>query len=133
MFKKNERSILIPDDKIIDIETGVEGNVKFSGPINLRLNGKFDGELETKGILIIGEKADVKAKIIKGDIITVAGRVKGDIISSKRLELSATAKVVGNVEAPILVVQEGAMLKGDCSMPVEDAERKESTSKKKEE
>lgn len=131
MFKKNDKPIT--EGEIINIDAGVEGNVKFSGPINLRLNGKFEGELETKGVLIIGEKADVKAKTIKGDTITIAGRVKGDIISSKRLELSATARVIGNIEAPILVIQEGAMLKGGCQMPVEDAEHKEGASKKKKE
>jgi len=129
MFKKNDQP---KTDELINIEAGMEGSLKFNSPINLRISGKFEGELETKGVLIIGEKADVKAKTIKGDNITIEGKVKGDIISSKRLELSATARVIGNVEAPILVVQEGAMLKGDCSMPVEDAERKESTSRKKE-
>jgi len=128
MFKKNDQP---KTDELINIEAGMEGSLKFNSPINLRISGKFEGELETKGVLIIGEKADVKAKTIKGDNITIEGKVKGDIISSKRLELSATARVIGNVEAPILVIQEGAMLKGDCSMPVEE-ERKESPSKKKE-
>ena len=130
MFKKNDRPIA--EGEVINIEAGIEGNVKFSGPVNLRLNGKFEGELETKGTLIIGEKADVKVKTLKGDTITIAGRVKGDIISSKRLELAATARVIGNIETPLLLIHEGAMLKGDCQMPVEE-ERKESSSKKKEE
>ena len=101
MFKKNDKP---KTDEIINIEAGMEGSLKFNSPINLRISGKFEGELETKGVLIIGEKADVKAKTIKGDNITIEGKVKGDIISSKRLELSATARVIGNVEAPILVV-----------------------------
>ncbi len=65
MFTKNNKPMA--EGEIINIDAGIEGNVKFSGPINLRLNGKFEGELETKGMLIIGEKADVKAKTIKGD------------------------------------------------------------------
>lgn len=130
MFKKESKPNINVEGKVIDIETGIEGNVKFSGPINLRINGKFEGELETKGILIIGENADVKAKIVKGDNITIAGRVKGDIICSTRLELSASAKVIGNVETPILVIAEGAQLKGDCQMPVDEADFKESSKKK---
>jgi len=129
MFKKNDKP---KTDELINIEAGMEGSLKFNSPINLKISGKFEGELETKGVLIIGEKADVKAKTIKGDSITIAGRVKGDIICSKRLELSASARVIGSIEAPVLVIQEGAMLKGNCQMPVEE-ERKESTSKKKEE
>jgi len=130
MFKKTDKPNINVEGKVIDIETGIEGNVKFSGPINLRINGKFDGELETKGVLIIGENADVKAKIVKGDTITIAGRVKGDIISSKRLELSSSARVIGNIETPLLVIAEGALLKGDCQMPVEAGEAKESPKKK---
>ncbi|MBU4468633.1 MAG: polymer-forming cytoskeletal protein [Candidatus Omnitrophica bacterium] len=110
----------------------MEGNVKFSGPINLRISGKFEGELESKGVLIISEKADVKAKI-KGEEIKISGRVTGDIISTRRLELSAPAKVIGNIKAPILVINEGAILKGECQMPLKDEEiePKESSKKKK--
>ncbi len=128
MFKKNDSAQT--DDKVINIEAGMQGNLKFTGPVNLRLNGDFEGDLEAKGILIIGEKADVKAKTVKGDTITIAGRVKGDIISTKRLELSASARVVGNVETPILVIAEGALLKGNCQMPVDETVKE--GSKKKE-
>ncbi|MDP2922298.1 MAG: polymer-forming cytoskeletal protein [Candidatus Omnitrophota bacterium] len=131
MFKKEDKQNINVEGKVIDIETGIEGNVKFSGPINLRINGKFEGELETKGILIIGENADVKAKIVKGDAIIIAGKVKGDIVCSKRLELAASARVTGNVETPSLVVSEGAILKGNCHMPLEEgkAESKEKKSR----
>ena len=126
MFKKNDSAQT--DDKVINIEAGMQGNLKFTGPVNLRLNGDFEGDLEAKGILIIGEKADVKAKTVKGDTITIAGRVKGDIISTKRLELSASARVIGNVDTPVLVIAEGALLKGDCQMPADEV--KESPKKK---
>ena len=99
-----------------------------NSPVNLKISGKFEGELETKGVLRIGEKADVKTKVIKGEDIVIAGKVKGNIVSSERLELSATAKVEGNIIAPILVINEGAMLKGNCQVPVEPEESK---SKKK--
>ncbi len=122
MFKKND----LPEtaDKAINIEAGMQGNLKFTGPVNLRLNGDFEGDLEARGILIIGEKANVKAKTVKGDSITISGRVEGDIICSKRLELSVSARVIGNVETPILVMAEGALLKGDCQMPTEAVESK---------
>ncbi|MBU3901680.1 polymer-forming cytoskeletal protein [Patescibacteria group bacterium] len=130
MFKKKDK--LKTKEKVIDIETEMEGNVKFSGPVNLRISGKFEGELESKGVLIISEKADVKAKIIKGEDIKIAGKVIGDIVSSKRLELSAPAIVIGNIKSPILVINEGAILKGECQMPLkEETEPKESSKKKK--
>jgi len=128
MFKKND--LPQTDDKVINIEAGMQGNLKFTGPVNLRLNGDFEGDLEARGVLIIGEKSNVKAKTVKGDSITISGKVEGDITCSKRLELSASARVIGNIETPILVMAEGALLKGDCQMPAETAESKGSAKKK---
>ena len=129
MFKKEDKSTA--EDKIIDIETGMQGNMKFNGPINLRISGSFEGELETKGTLIIGENATVKAGI-RGENIKIQGKVKGDIICT-RLELTPTARLIGNVETSGLVINEGAILKGKCQMPVDDkgAEDKDAASKKK--
>ncbi|MCX5886655.1 MAG: polymer-forming cytoskeletal protein [Proteobacteria bacterium] len=121
------------EEKTIDIEAGMEGNIKFSNPVNLKISGKFEGELDTKGVLIIGERADVRVTVIKGENITIAGKVRGDIVSSKRLELSSSAKVIGNIKTPLLIVNQGALLKGDCQMPVEEekSEIKESFKKEK--
>jgi len=134
MFKKNMPK---EEGKIIDIESGMKGNLKFNSSVNLKINSKFEGTLETKGILIIGEKADVKTKMIKGEDITIFGKVEGDVESSGRLMLGPPAKVIGNIKAPILVINEGAILRGNCQMPIERAieceksEFKESTKKKK--
>lgn len=122
MFKKSR---IKKEGKVIDIESGMEGNLKFSTPVNLKINSNFEGSLETKGTLIIGEKADIKAKIIKGEEMTISGKVQGDITSSKRLELTPTAKIIGNIKTPVLVVNEGAILKGKCEVPIE-AEKSES-------
>src|SRR3990167_4343611 len=113
MFKKEDK--LAAEGKIIDIETGMQGNLKFNGPINLRISGSFEGELEAKGTLIIGENANVKAGTIRGENINVQGKVKGDIICN-RLELFRTAKLIGNIETSALVINEGAVLKGRCQM-----------------
>ena len=127
MFKKEDKSTT--EGKIIDIETGMQGNMKFNGPINLRISGSFEGELETKGTLIIGENANVKAGI-RGENINIQGKVKGDIICN-RLELSRTARLIGNVETASLVIGEGAILKGKCQMPVDEKGEDKEASKKK--
>jgi len=130
MFKKKDRTNR--EGNFIDIDAGMEGNIKFSGQVNLRISGKFEGELETKGHLTIGENADVKAKIIRGENIIILGKVKGDIICTKHLEISPPASVTGNIQAPLLVVKEGAMLKGHCNVPIEEEkdEAKKSSKKK---
>ena len=112
------------EEKIINIEATMKGNLVFNDPVNLKISGKFEGELETKGTLIIGEQAEVKTKIIKGEDIKILGKVNGDIISSSRLELSPPGLVIGNIQAPILIIKEGAGLKGHCDISA--AEKKES-------
>lgn len=116
MFKKNTG---VKKNDIINIEAGMEGNLAFNSPVNLKINGRFKGELRTKGNLIIGETADVNARTIDGENIMISGKVKGNIKCSKRLELSSSAQVIGDVQSPLLIVNEGAVLRGDCQVPVE--------------
>lgn len=123
MLRKNKD----PEDKVINIEAAMKGDIAFDGPVNLQISGKFEGELKTKGILTIAEQAEVKAKIIKGEHIKVFGKVKGDIVSSSRLELFPPASVTGNIHAPVLIVNEGVKLRGRCYIP---AEAKKSKSRK---
>ena len=102
-------------EKILDVDASMQGTLAFKDPVNLRINGKFEGKLQTKGSLTIGEHAVVNADII-GENITIAGSVNGDVIAEKRIELVAPARVIGNIKTPTLSVQEGAVFEGHCSM-----------------
>lgn len=104
------------DEKILDINATMQGNMTFSDPVNLRINGKFEGNLNTKGNLIIGKDAEVNAEII-GENIIVAGKVKGKIKATKILSLSSTAEVLADLEAPKVTIEEGAFFNGKCKMP----------------
>ena len=115
MRRKHEE----PKEKILDVDASMQGTLSFKDPVNLRINGKFDGELQTKGILTIGEHAIVNADIY-GEHITVAGRVNGNINAQKELNLVAPACVVGNVKAPTVSIATGSTLDGYCNMLPED-------------
>jgi len=41
-------------EKILDVDASMQGTLAFKDPVNLRINGKFDGKLDTKGSLTIG-------------------------------------------------------------------------------
>ena len=103
------------EPKILDVDASMQGNLTFRDPVNLRINGTFEGELNIKGNLVIGENASVKADI-KGEVITVAGSVYGNIDATKSLKLVPPAKVIGNVKAPVLTITEGAIFDGNCRM-----------------
>jgi cytoskeletal protein CcmA (bactofilin family) len=103
----------------LDSGSKISGKLSFDGPT--RIDGQVDGEITGKESLTIGETAAVTAQIRAASII-VAGKVSGDIIATQRIEIRASAKVIGNLSAPVLVVHEGALFEGHCSMQPEGSQ-----------
>jgi excisionase family DNA binding protein len=103
------------EEKILDVDAAMQGTLSFKDPVNLRINGKFEGELETKGNLTVGQTAMVLADIV-GDNIIIAGRVRGKVIAKERLTLLPTAILEGDIYPTKLNVTEGAIFEGHCSM-----------------
>ena len=103
------------DEKILDVDASMQGSLNFKDPVNLRINGKFEGNLQTQGNLTIGQHAVVNADII-GDTITVGGRVKGKITAKKSLIILSSAVIEGDIYPATLSIAEGGILEGRCSM-----------------
>jgi cytoskeletal protein CcmA (bactofilin family) len=95
----------------IDEGSEIEGKYTFNGTV--MLNGKFSGEIVSSDSLIIGEKGVVNATVRAG-IVLVKGEVIGNVFASERIELRGTARVYGDVEAPVIVVEEGVHFEGHC-------------------
>ncbi|NNE98455.1 MAG: polymer-forming cytoskeletal protein [Pyrinomonadaceae bacterium] len=82
----------------------------------LRVDGHLKGSVTSEdGTLIVGANGRVDADIIVSEAI-VNGSVEGDITAGDKLTLGRTATVVGNVQAPRLIIEDGAVLEGSCSM-----------------
>jgi len=104
-----------PDDKVIEINAQMQGTLSFKDPVNLKVNGNFNGTLDTKGTLTVGNTAFVEAHIT-GENIIVAGKIRGDIVAKKMLVLMPTAVLTGNISTPKLNIVEGAIFQGQCQM-----------------
>ncbi|MBM3936730.1 MAG: polymer-forming cytoskeletal protein [Sphingomonadales bacterium] len=91
----------------------IEGNLICKG--DLRLDGHAFGDVATDGRLVIGAQGVIKGGA-SGKNVHVYGKVEGKIDAIESIMLSATAKVVGDISAPKLVVEEGAQLSGKCTM-----------------
>jgi cytoskeletal protein CcmA (bactofilin family) len=102
----------------LDSGSKISGKLVFEG--TTRIDGQVDGEIAAKDSLVIGESAVVTAQI-KASAIIVAGKVSGDITATQRLEIRPSARVIGNLTSPVLIVYEGAMFEGHCSMQPEGA------------
>ena len=100
----------------LDAGSRISGKLYFETAA--RIDGQVEGEINAKDSLAIGESAVVSAQI-KADSVVVAGKVSGDIVAVKRIEIKPSAKVMGNVTAPILVINEGALFEGHCAMQPE--------------
>ncbi|MCM8798627.1 MAG: polymer-forming cytoskeletal protein [Candidatus Omnitrophica bacterium] len=108
---------------ILDIDASMQGNLVFKDPVTLRIQGKFEGKLETKGILIIGENAEVKAEIVSEEMV-IAGKVNGMLIATQELRIIPPAKVKAEIKTPLLHIERGAIFNGVCQMPLETVNSK---------
>jgi cytoskeletal protein CcmA (bactofilin family) len=95
----------------IDEGSEIEGKYTFQGTV--MLNGKFSGEINSSDTLIIGEKGVVNATVRAG-VVLINGEVIGNVFATDRVELRGTARVYGDVEAPVIVVDEGVLFEGHC-------------------
>ena len=91
----------------------VTGQLTFNGAA--KIDGNIEGEVLCHGILTIGERAEVRAKI-SGEVVIIRGRVEGDVAAKKKVELESPARLSGNIDAPRLVITEGVVFDGYCSM-----------------
>jgi cytoskeletal protein CcmA (bactofilin family) len=97
----------------LDERSDVEGTCTFSG--TAMLNGKFKGVIQSSDTLVVGERAVVHASITGGCVV-IHGEVVGNILANERLELRGAARVFGDVAAPVLVIEDGALFEGHCRM-----------------
>jgi cytoskeletal protein CcmA (bactofilin family) len=105
----------------------IEGKLTFEGSV--RIDGQVEGEISAQDSVIIGEGAEVTGQIVANTIV-LQGRVTGDLTARKRVELKAPASLAGNINTPSLVIHEGVVFEGHCSMGGAASARAERTDKR---
>ena len=91
----------------------VVGKLFFDG--TARIDGRVEGEISAEDTLVVGEQAVVTAAI-SGTSVVIRGRVTGDIQAKKKVELHPPGILYGNIVTPSLVIHEGVVFEGHCSM-----------------
>lgn len=100
-------------DTYIAPGTQLEGAIRCEA--NIRIDGKFTGEVTCSGTITIGEHGEAHSTLTANHII-VAGSVVGDIHASGKLVISSTGQVCGNCLSEVLLIQEGGLLNGTSLM-----------------
>jgi cytoskeletal protein CcmA (bactofilin family) len=94
---------------ILSSDVEIKGSIKFQK--ELLIDGKVEGEINSDGVLTIGENADIRGEI-KTKSITVYGKVHGNITVAERCELKSKCALQGDLKAARLTIEEGATFIG---------------------
>ena len=107
------------------IENVLGANTSFTGTIqsdeNIRIDGVYQGHIETAGNVIVGPSAKVLADIV-ANAVQVWGAVKGNITAQGRLEILPAGRIWGDIRVGSLLIDEGGVFRGQCIMGGEQVE-----------
>ncbi len=90
-----------------------EGKFYIAG--SLKIDGKFEGEIRTEEALVVGETGKVKTNIAAREVI-LSGTLIGDINAREDVKISATGRMLGDINAPNLHLAEGVVLSGTVNI-----------------
>ena len=101
------------DQTFLGKDASFKGELSFKG--TLCIDGKFEGQINTSGTLIVSKTGEICANI-EAETVICEGLVKGKIVASKRVELRPNSNIVGDIQSPSLNIEVGARLDGKCDM-----------------
>jgi cytoskeletal protein CcmA (bactofilin family) len=100
-------------ESLVSERTSFEGTLRCEGSV--RVLGTIQGEVQSKGTIIVEERAHVTARLTAANV-TIAGQVDGQVYCEGRVEIRPTGRVTGEISAGALVVHEGAFFEGNSKM-----------------
>jgi len=102
-----------------DLNGFLDRGATFRGELEfedtMRIDGKFNGKIQSKNELIVGESAHIEGDIHVGRI-AISGTVVGKIQADQRVEIHRNGKVYSDIDTPALIIEEGAIFQGNCVM-----------------
>lgn len=105
--------------------TSLTGDTSFQ--MMLRVDGHLTGTVSSDGgTLIVGNSGQLDANTSVG-VAQVNGTINGDVVATEKVHLGRTAKLVGNITTPKLIIEEGAVFEGGCTMLKARAEQDKAT------
>lgn len=111
MLGKKDKEIAI--STIVGKDSEIAGN--FTGKGSARIDGKVDGDVTVEGALIMGAAAVINGNVTAASAL-IGGEVTGNIVAPQKTELTATAKVLGDIATAVIVIDEHAIFHGKCDM-----------------
>ncbi len=98
-----------PTPSILSSEVEIQGTIITTG--NLQVHGRVEGEIISQGDLVLGKSAVIKGNL-QVNSVSVAGTIRGNITAKDRIELKSTARLMGDIKAKRLAVEDGVTFVG---------------------
>ncbi len=103
-----------------NIQTIIGQHARFKGELNfegvVRIDGSFEGNIRATngGTLIVSEVARISGEVDVPNLI-LHGTIQGNVRASESLKMSATGKLMGDLEYRVFSLSEGALINGRCN------------------
>ena len=97
----------------LGVGTTYRGRLDFTGSV--RIDGTFEGEIESEGTLVVGREAVIKGQVKVGQLV-LGGTLSGEVAASTRVTVHKTARFTGTMNTPAISVEEGAVIEGQLRM-----------------
>lgn len=94
---------------LLNAEVEIKGTLKFSG--ELTFDGKLDGDINSEGLLNLGDAAVVKGNINVHSVV-MRGKVNGNVTAKEKIDIKSRTELFGDIRAAKLVVEEGVTFVG---------------------
>ncbi len=107
-------------NSILGSGSSVKGDVKING--FARIDGDIDGNLETTGNIIIGEKARIRGNVTGRSVTVIGGIVLGNIVAPEFVRLLSTSAIIGDIQTKKLYSEENVIIHGHCISRVDAAD-----------
>ena len=105
-----------PTERITSVlSSGINWQGQLAGTGGVRIEGAFEGDINLRGLLVVGENGRLTCQQLRANVVIIAGTVRGDITAQK-LEIRSTGRVWGNVVTASFSTEEGAFLRGQITM-----------------
>lgn len=101
-------------------DTVYEGKLSFRGTV--RIEGRFTGDIISEGTLNVGKDAQVRGNLAVGELL-LSGHFNGDVAVKTRTVIYSSGVLEGNLQTPVLLTEEGAIIEGQVNMKKTDARK----------
>ena len=98
---------------VLGKDVTLKGIVHFEGTV--QLDSCFEGEIHTKGVLVVGEHAVIRGIVSVGTLIS-SGKIHGAVTAADKVQLLKSAVQIGDIRAPLVSIEEGAYFRGNTEM-----------------